>query len=76
MAWDQDYPYAIQGYHLNDLKMEEISVLMDSSGMNAVLAREKRLITILWVVIGLLAAALIAEGFLLILKTKKKNHNQ
>ena len=61
---------------LNDMKTEEISVLMDSSGMNAVLAREKRLITILWVVIGLLAAALIAEGVYLVLKTKKKNHNQ
>ena len=61
---------------LNDMKMEEISVLMDSSGMNAVLAREKRLITILWVVVGLLAAALIAEGVYLVSKTMKKNHNQ
>lgn len=60
----------------NDMKTEEISVLMDSSGMNAVLAREKRLITILWVVVGLLAAALIAEGVYLVSKTMKKNHNQ
>lgn len=61
---------------LNDLKMEEISALMQSSSTNAAIAEEKRRILILWIFVILLASALSAAVAFIVLKIKKKNHNQ
>ena len=60
----------------NNLKMEELTSSVQARQLTVTLNQQKRRNTILWIVIGILGAGLIATLVAFLLEKKKKHYKQ
>jgi hypothetical protein len=60
----------------NNLKMEELTSSVQARQLTMTLNQQKRRNTILWIVIGILGAGLIATLVAFLLEKKKKHYKQ